>query len=113
MEKEHIIKALETCQEAMICAVTDRSNNTYFVTNADALALIKELEEENERLRADNEAAVDDLKNCMYYAEPKNNNTCNFCSHDCESGMCRGREDWTECNPVWRGVVKEKAEGER
>lgn len=71
---------------------------------------VKELEQENERLKTENDAAIEDLKYCMYFAKPKNNNTCNFCSHDCEDGMCRGREDWIECSPVWRGVAKAESE---
>ena len=77
---------------------------------------IKELTEENERLRAEKEAAVDDLKHCMYYANPKRANTCNFCIHDCEVSKdgtkCKGKDDWIYCSPVWRGVVKTKSEGE-
>ena len=77
---------------------------------SDALALIRELTEEKERLMAEKEAAVDDLEHCMHYAKPKNNNTCNFCLNDCESGLCKGREDWIECRPVWRGIVKAKGD---
>lgn len=47
MEASMIIKALECYQETMICAVVE-NNRTHFITNADALALIKELTEEVE-----------------------------------------------------------------
>ena len=99
-----------------------------------ALALIKELTEELEKERTwadsmidnlrddirelteEKEAAVDDLKRCMYYAEPKRANTCNFCMHDCEVSkdgiQCKGKDKWNYCSPVWRGVVKSKSEGE-
>ena len=131
LNREQIIKALECCTNK---PYADCKNCPYeteirekscidvgigcFITDLplNALSLIKELTEENERLRAEKEAAVDDLKDCMYYAKPKRPNTCNFCIHDCEVSkdgtQCKGKDDWIYCSPIWRGVVKAKAEGE-
>ena len=61
-----------------------------------------------ERLTMENEQLVEDLHDCMHYANPKNNNTCNFCVHDSERGRCEGKDDWMKCRPCWRGVRKEK-----
>ena len=68
------------------------------------------VERSKNRVWADEEKeqAVEDLLNCMYYANPKNNNTCNFCVHDCERERCKGKDDRTKCRPCWRGVRKEK-----
>ena len=122
MDKEQIKKALERDIRISIALNYECPRITYSKLR-DALALIisqeqriKELTEENESLRAENEASVDDLKQCMYYAKPKSPNTCNFCIHDCEVSkdgtQCKGKDDWIYCTPVWRGVVKVKAEGE-
>ena len=144
MEREQIIKALECCaSEECVCAqcpidekIKDDCECGKLVAK-NALYLIKELTveldamrgaansykmhnerltEENERLRAEREAAVHDLRDCMYYAKPKRANTCNFCIHDCEVSKdgtkCKGKDDWIYCSPVWRGIVKAKAEGE-
>ena len=78
----------------------------------EVIVVAKKLENRVKELEAERDAAIEDLKNCMYFAKPKNNNTCNFCSHDCESEVCRGREDWIECSPAWRGIVIAKSEGE-
>ena len=122
LNAEQIIKALECCSSSDgvyacesgcpywggcydTCPCTEDTN--FIIKNA--LALIKELTEEKE-------AAIDDLKSCMYYAKPKSANTCNFCTHDCEVSKdgtrCKGKDDWIYCSPVWRGVVNSKSEGE-
>ena len=76
---------------------------------------VENLRAENERLRSEKEAAIEDLEHCMYFSKPKKPNTCNFCTHDCEVSKdgtrCKGKEDWIYCSPVWRGFVKPKAEG--
>ncbi len=70
-------------------------------------AKVKEMTEEKE-------AAIEDLKHCMYYANPKRASTCNFCIHDCEVSQdgtqCKGKDNWIYCSPVWRGVVKSEGE---
>lgn len=81
--------------------------NRASVMREKTLQIVENLQAEIERLKAENKSAIDDLKHCMYFANPKNNNTCNFCSHDGKSGSCPGRENWIECNPIWRGFVKE------
>lgn len=54
------------------------------------------------------DAAVADLEKCMYYANPKNNNVCNFCKKDMSEfpNKCDGWSDFCECEPKWRGVQK-------
>lgn len=104
-ENKRLTEENEAWQEQLITTEEDASKAYY-----DLACEVEDLRTENERLRAENEAAVDDLKNCMHYANPKNNNTCNFCLYDCESGMCKGREDRMKCHPVWRGVDEEKVE---
>lgn len=51
-------------------------------------------------------AAVADLEKCMNYAEPKNNNVCNFCKKDMSEypDKCDGWSDFCKCEPEWRGV---------
>jgi hypothetical protein len=130
LNAELIKKALECCLANDIC--DSRCGECQYKSAGadcmgcmlrDALALInsqeqriKELTEENERLRSEKEAAIEDLEHCMYFAKPKKPNTCNFCTHDCEVSKdgtrCKGKEDWIYCSPVWRGFVKPKAEGE-
>lgn len=78
----------------------------------EVIVAAKALEDRVKELEAEKDTAIEDLKNCMYFAKPKNNNTCNFCLHDRENGVCRGREDWIECSPVWRGIVIARSEGE-
>ena len=129
LNREQIIKALECCFIICYCNTCPYykvGEHTQVCTKKmakDTLALIeaqelriKELTEENERLRAEKKAAIEDLEHCMYFAKPKRPNTCNFCTHDCEvskdSTRCKGKEDWIYCSPVWRGFVKPKAEGE-
>ena len=56
------------------------------------------------------EELLGDFNSALRYAG-KNNNVCNFCKHDCgEGGTCKGRDDWTECNPEWRGIVSVSAD---
>lgn len=52
------------------------------------------------------DAAVADLEKCMHYAEPKNNNVCNFCKKDMSEypDKCDGWSDFCKCEPEWRGV---------
>ena len=82
----------------------------------DLCGQIVDLKAENEWLITERGAAVDDLRDCMYYAKPKRANTCNFCIHDCEVSQdgtqCKGKDNLIYCSPVWRGVVKSKSEGE-
>lgn len=116
MERDNIIKALECCSGAVDDVLkVDCDKCPYDIGSAeckglerDALAVIKELS-------AEKEAAVNDLKDCMYFAKPKRPNTCNFCEKDCEiskeGARCKGKDNETYCNPVWRGVVKPKKEG--
>ncbi len=68
-----------------------------------------------EAARAENAELLEDIQQCMYYAKPKNNNTCNFCKRDGGEGghTCKGREDWVDCSPIWRGVTREKMEGDK
>ena len=69
----------------------------------------KQSEGENEYKKL-YEQLLNDFEHALHYAG-KNNNVCNFCEHDCgESGVCKGRENWIECNPKWRGIVKGGAE---
>ena len=69
----------------------------------------KQSEGENEYKKL-YEQLLDDFEHALHYAG-KNNNVCNFCEHDCgESGVCKGRENWIECNPKWRGIMKGGAE---
>ena len=110
LNREQIVKALECCITKWDCAFCPIGKLECASIKRGALALIRELTEENKRLMAEKEAAVDDLEHCMHYAKPKNNNTCNFCLNDCEIGPCKGREDWIECRPVWRGIVKAKGD---
>lgn len=126
LNAEQIKKALGRCTSGAGCADCPRElsyGGCFKQVMINALALInsqeqriKELTEENERLRAEKEAAIEDLEHCMYFAKPKKPNTCNFCTHDCEVSKdgtrCKGKEDWIYCSPVWRGFVKPKAEGE-
>lgn len=102
-------------QQKMICGFSSYKLNfvrkwlqeEFEVVDDDIENLINRQKAENERLKAENKSAIDDLKHCMYFAKPKNSNTCNFCSHDGEGGRCRGRENRIECNPIWRGLEKE------
>lgn len=65
----------------------------------------KQSEGENEYKKL-YEQLLEDFEHALYFAG-KNNNVCNFCEHDCgEGGTCKGRDDWTECSPKWRGIVK-------
>jgi hypothetical protein len=69
----------------------------------------KQSEGENEYKKL-YEQLLDDFEHALHFAG-KNNNVCNFCEHDCgEGGTCKGRENWIECNPKWRGIMKGGAE---
>lgn len=59
-----------------------------------------------EQLIKERDTAVDDLEKCMHYAEPKNNNVCNFCKKDMSEypDKCDGWSDFCKCEPEWRGV---------
>lgn len=63
--------------------------------------------EEIDRIKAERDAAVDDLEKCMYYARPKNNNVCNFCEKDMSEypDKCNGWSGFCECEPKWKGVA--------
>jgi hypothetical protein len=97
------------------------SEYTLLIEAAMSLALyethVPALLEDNARLQSElaamrerAEAAEEDLKHCMYFANPKNNNTCNFCEKDTENGGCQGRTNWIHCSPKWRGAQKKGAE---
>ena len=59
-----------------------------------------------EQLVKERDAAVADLEKCMYYAQPKNNNACNFCKKDMSEypDKCAGWSDFCKCEPEWRGA---------
>lgn len=71
---------------------------------------LNRLMKENVRLKVELDAVVSDLKDCLHYAKPKNNNVCNFCKKDMAEypDKCAGWSDSCECKPEWRGVPKEK-----
>ncbi len=50
MTESEIMKALECRNEDIICAVTDKDNNTYFVYNRDVIDLINRKNADIERL---------------------------------------------------------------
>ncbi len=50
MNESEIMKALECRNEDIICAVTDKDNNTYFVYNRDVIDLINRKNAESERV---------------------------------------------------------------
>lgn len=60
-----------------------------------------------EQLAKERDAAAADLEKCMNYAEPKNNNVCNFCKKDMSEyqDKCDGWSDFCKCEPEWRGVI--------
>lgn len=68
-----------------------------------------------EELRRRADAAVEDLKNCMYYSNPKNNNVCNFCKKDMAEypDKCKGWSELRLCLPEWRGVAKGDGENDK
>lgn len=59
-----------------------------------------------EGLEREVNAAVEDLKNCMHFSNPKNNNVCNFCKKDMAEypAKCKGWSEPHLCSPEWRGV---------
>ena len=59
-----------------------------------------------EGLEREVNAAVEDLKNCMHFSNPKNNNVCNFCKKDMAEypEKCKGWGEPHLCSPEWRGV---------
>lgn len=61
-----------------------------------------------EELKRERDAAVEDLKNCMHFSNPKNNNVCNFCKKDMAEypAKCKGWDNSCLCSPEWRGIVK-------
>lgn len=68
--------------------------------------ILREAADAIERLVKERDAAVDDLEKCIHYAEPKNNNVCNFCKKDMSEypDKCDGWSDFCKCEPEWRGA---------
>jgi hypothetical protein len=53
---------------------------------------------------------LEDFRMALHFAG-KNNNVCNFCKKDCgEGGPCKGKINWIECSPEWRGIIIEKGD---
>lgn len=112
MSKEKQIEEMAKVIDAMEGgnAYTECFDNAF--ADADKIAKVlynagyrKQSEGENEYKKL-YEQLLNDFEHALHYAG-KNNNVCNFCEHDCgESGVCKGRENWIECNPKWRGIVK-------
>lgn len=81
-------------------------NNCCYETECEVYIAISALET-IDRIKAERDAAVDDLEKCMYYARPKNNNVCNFCEKDMSEypDKCNGWSGFCECEPKWKGVA--------
>lgn len=82
------------------------------------LKIVEALEDERDKYKKLYKQLSEDFERALYYAG-KNNNVCNFCTKDCGEVVdgvrqaCKGRENWIECQPKWRGIVETKADGER
>ena len=56
------------------------------------------------------EMLLEDFRMALHFAG-KNNNVCNFCKKDFgEGGPCKGKTNWIECSPEWRGITIEKGD---
>lgn len=119
LKRDEIIKALECCQ---IRHIEKNCDECYYhrwleptcrgVLCEDALALIKELTEENERLRTRNEALVQALPTIRQVA--KADTLRKFLNYAIDNAVCKDNNDGTErlfvSIPKLRQITKEMLE---
>ena len=97
-------------KEEGLYELTSEEEYFTYADECDFCAVGYRKQSEGENYKELYEQLLEDFKSALYYAG-KNNNVCNFCEHDLgEGGTCKGREDWINCNPKWRGIVKGGAE---